>query len=100
MRILINDPISTVIIPENIKRYVLKANFFLKVSYSQNEILMSSNLSKSQPNLKTDFCPGFIGQKSVKNLVGFLGDLKTPTVHSEINWPLETNILLIKQSEH
>ena len=29
-----------------------------------------------------------LGQKSVKNLVGFLGDLKTPKFHSEINWPL------------
>ena len=30
-----------------------------------------------------------LGQKSVKNLVGFLGDLKrTPIIHSEINWPL------------
>ena len=35
-------------------------------------------------------------QKSVKNLVGFLGDLKTPKIHSEINWPLKTrkNLLL------
>ena len=33
----------------------------------------------------TDFCPSFIGQKSVKKLVGCLGDLKTPTFHSEIN---------------
>ena len=29
-----------------------------------------------------------LGQKSVKNLVGFLGDLKTLKFHSEINWPL------------
>ena len=29
-----------------------------------------------------------LGQKSVKTLVGFLGDLKTPKIHSEINWPL------------
>ena len=35
------------------------------------------------------FCPMNLGQKSVKNLVGFLGDLKTPKIHSEINWPLE-----------
>ena len=27
-------------------------------------------------------------QKSVKNLLGFLGDLKTPKFHSEINRPL------------
>ena len=27
-------------------------------------------------------------QNSVKNLLGFLGDLKTPKFHSEINWPL------------
>ena len=32
-----------------------------------------------------DFCPMKLGQKSVKNLVGFLGDLKTPNFHSEIN---------------
>ena len=30
-----------------------------------------------------------LGQKSIKNLVGFSGDLKTPKFHSEINWPLE-----------
>ena len=29
-----------------------------------------------------------VGQKSVKSLVGFLGDLKTPKFQSEINWPL------------
>ena len=28
-------------------------------------------------------------QKSFKNLVDFLGDLKTPKIHSEINWPLK-----------
>ena len=28
------------------------------------------------------------GQKSVKELVGFLGDLKTTNFHPEINWPL------------
>jgi hypothetical protein len=28
------------------------------------------------------------GKKSVKNLFGFLGDLKTPKFHSEINRPL------------
>ena len=36
-----------------------------------------------------------LGQKSVKNLVGFLGDLKTPKFHSEINWPLA----LIRQNQ-
>ena len=34
------------------------------------------------------FFPSFIGQKSVKNLVGFLGDLKTPKFLSEIKSPL------------
>ena len=29
-----------------------------------------------------------LGQKSVKNLVGFKGNLKTPKFYSEINWPL------------
>ena len=36
-----------------------------------------------------------LGQKSVKSLVGFLGDLKTLKFHSEINWPLVITILLI-----
>ena len=36
----------------------------------------------------TDFCPSFIGQKSVYNLVAFSGNLKTPKFHSEINLPL------------
>ena len=43
---------------------------------------------KKSTNFLTDLCPSFMGQKSVKNLVGFLGDLKTPKLHSEINWPL------------
>jgi hypothetical protein len=30
-----------------------------------------------------------LGQKSAKTLVGILGDLKTPKIHSEIDWPLE-----------
>ena len=30
-------------------------------------------------------CPVRLGQKSVKNLVDFLGDLKTSKFHSEIN---------------
>ena len=29
-----------------------------------------------------------LGEKYVKHLVGFLGDLKTPKFHSEVNWPL------------
>ena len=29
-----------------------------------------------------------LGQKSVKSLVGFWGDLKTRKFHSETNWPL------------
>ena len=33
----------------------------------------------------------FIGQKSVKKLVCFWGDLKTPKIHSEINWPLDNS---------
>ena len=37
-----------------------------------------------------------LGQKSVKNLVGFLGDLKTPKFHSEINWPLIEIMIFIK----
>ena len=35
-----------------------------------------------------------LGQKSVKNLVGFLGGLKTPKFHSEINWPLKESTIL------
>ena len=38
----------------------------------------------------TDFCPSFIGQKSVYNLIGFWGDFKTLKFHFEINWPLDT----------
>ena len=30
-----------------------------------------------------------LGQKSVKNLAGFLVDLKTPKFHSEIKWSLK-----------
>ena len=35
-------------------------------------------------------------QKSVKNLVGFLGDLKTPKFNSEINRDLKTCIFEIE----
>ena len=35
-----------------------------------------------------DYCLMKLGQKSVKNLVAFLGDLKTPKIHSEIKWTL------------
>ena len=51
----------------------------LKASQFQNEILASYNIPKNQPNFR---------QKSVKNLVGCLGDLKTPKFHSEIKLPL------------
>ena len=40
---------------------------------------------KKPTKFYTDFCPMKLGQKSVKNLTGFLGDLKTPKIHSEIN---------------
>ena len=43
---------------------------------------------KKSTNFLTNLCPSFLGQKSDKNLVGFLGDLKTPKLHSEINRPL------------
>ena len=40
--------------------------------------------------------PMMLGQKYVKNLLGFLGDLKTPKMHSDINRPLECFVLCIK----
>ena len=40
---------------------------------------------KKSTNFLTDLCPCFMGQKSDKNLVGFLGDLKTPKIYSEVN---------------
>ena len=40
---------------------------------------------KKPTNSSTDFCPMKLGRKYVKNLIGFLGDLKTPNIHSEIN---------------
>ena len=45
-----------------------------------------------------DFCPMKVGQKSVKSLVGFLGDLKIPKIHSEINWPLTGEYILWKEN--
>ena len=48
----------------------------LQISHKANQIL-------------DRFLPYEARQKSVKNLVGFLGDLKTPKFHSEINWPLK-----------
>ena len=37
---------------------------------------------------------GYLGQKTVKEKVHFLEDLKTPKNHSEINWSLESLILI------
>ena len=36
------------------------------------------------------------GQKSVQNLVGFLGDLKAPKFHSEIKGPLRHFLILLQ----
>ena len=49
-----------------------------------------------------------LGQKYVKNLIGFLGDLKPQKFHSEIKWRLVLNQvncqnliqILGKQSQH
>ena len=43
---------------------------------------------KKPTKFLTDFCPLKLGQKSVYNLVGSLGDLKFQKILSEINWPL------------
>ena len=40
-----------------------------------------------------------LGQKSVKHLVGFLGDLKTPKFYSEIDWPLALSHVLSEISQ-
>ena len=48
-------------------------------------VFKSVQSPKKQTNFLTDFCPMKLGQKSVKNLVGSLGDLKTPKLHSENN---------------
>ena len=55
---------------------------------------------KKPTNFYQDFCPNVIGQKSWLNLVGFLGDLKTPKIHSEINWPLDLLGHFLKESKH
>ena len=49
---------------------------------------------KKSTKFLTDFCPSIIEQKSIWNLVGFLGDLKIPKIQSEINWPLAFRGLL------
>ena len=43
-----------------------------------------------------------LGQKFVKNLVGFLEDLKIPKFHSEINWPLaqHCSVHIVQPSLH
>ena len=46
-------------------------------------------ISQKANQILDRFCPMMLGKKSVKQLVGFLGDLKTPKFHSEIKWPLE-----------
>ena len=59
------------------------SEYWFGTFYKGQLISVSSNLPKS-----TDFCAMKLGQKSVKNLVSFLGDSKTPKFHSEITWTL------------
>ena len=56
-------------------------NRFPKVHFLQFVLKSPQKPTKFQ----TDFWPMELRQKSVKNLVGFLVDLKTPKIHSEIN---------------
>ena len=76
-----------------IQGYVLK-NYLTNATKGQlisEWFFLSSNLPKSQPNFShISTLWSYLGQKSAKYLVGFLGDLKTLKIHSEINWPLGT----------
>ena len=70
-----------------------KENWSKSRQYIKGQLISEWNFGifkspKKPTKFLTDFCPSFIWQKSVWNLVGFLGDLKTPKFHSEINWPL------------
>ena len=60
---------------------------------SKGQVILECNFGVfKSPKKPTKFwaglCPMKLRQKSIKNLVGFLGDLKTPKFHSEISRPL------------
>ena len=75
------------------------ANMWLLLSWITKGQLISEWIfgvfksPKKPTKFLTDFCPMKLGQKSVKYLVGFLGDLKTAKIHSEINWPLNQKLI-------
>ena len=74
-----------------------KINSFLLQIVTKGQLISGRNFGgikslKNPTKFLTDFCPIKLGQKSVKNLVCFLGDLKTPKIHSKINWPLALTI--------
>ena len=71
----------------NFENY-MRSPTFIKGQLISESIFGFFESLKKATNFLTDFFPSFKGQKSVKNFVGFLGDLKTARFHSEITWPL------------
>ena len=81
-----------------LNRYVEQCQLGYWVSFfwgPKGQLISERNLCvfkspKKPTKFLTDFCPMKIGQKSFKNLVGFLGDLKTPIFYSEINLTIKS----------
>ena len=62
-----------------------------KTGFTKGQLISERNFGvfkvpKQPTKFLTDFCPVKLNLAEIcQNLVGFLGDLKTPTFHSEIN---------------
>ena len=67
----------------NFENYMHSPTFIKGQLISESIFGFFESLKKAT-NFLTDFFSSFKGQKSVKNFVGFLGDLKTARFHSEI----------------
>ena len=72
-------------------------HFLIQLHHTKGQLISEWNFGVfKSPQKPTkylpDFCPSFIGQKSGKYLVGFLGDLKAPKIRFEINWPLDASM--------
>jgi hypothetical protein len=76
--------------------YYINSTWFTQWKIAKGQLISEWNFvfkSPKKTNLILDrFCPMTLGQKFVRNLVGFLGDLKTPKFHSEIIWPLISDL--------
>ena len=80
-------------------RYLVNKVIFAKGQLISEWIFGVSKSPKNPTKFLTDFFPMKVGQESVKNLVGFLGYLKTPKIQSQIKWPVGQDIMKMMRIE-